>query len=61
MSYSTYEDARARETELLRSAQKVKVGSVPRSEDEPVFRLSRILELVRARGARARKPAVGRA
>jgi hypothetical protein len=61
MPYSTYEDARAREAELMRSAQKVKIGSVPREERRPIASLSRILEIVRLRPSRAQKPAIGKA
>jgi len=61
MPYSTYEDARAREAELMRSAQSVKVGSVPREERRPMVSLSRILEIVRGRSGRAQKPAIGKA
>ena len=61
MPYSSYEDARAREAELLRSAQRVKVGSVPRGEERPRFTLSRLVELVRSRHAAAHKPAVTKA
>ena len=61
MPYSTYEDARAREAELMRSAQKVKIGSVPREERRSIVSLSRFLEIVRLRPSRAQKPAVGKA
>jgi hypothetical protein len=61
MPYSSYEDARAREVELLRSAQRVKVSSVPRGEHRPVFTLSRLVKLLAGRRRRAHKPAVTRA
>lgn len=61
MPYSTYEDARAREAELLRLARKSTVGSVPRRERRPSFRPSRILQFIRGRHGAAQKPAVGRA
>jgi hypothetical protein len=61
MPYSSYEDARAREAELLRSAQRVKIGSVPCGEHRPVFTLSRLVQLVRGRRIGARRPAVTRA
>jgi hypothetical protein len=61
MPYSTYEDARARESELMRSARRVTVGTVPREERKPLFRLSRVLEIVLGRHGRARKPAVTKA
>jgi len=57
MPYSSYEDARAREAELLRSAQRVKIGSVPRGEHRPVFTLSRLVQLLGGRRGRAHKPA----
>jgi len=60
MPYSTYEDARAREAELLHSARRTTVGSVPRRERRPSFLLSRILGIVRWRHGAARKPAIGR-
>lgn len=59
MPYSSYEDARAREAELLQSAQRVKIGSAPRGEHRPVFTLGGLMRLLGAR--RARKPAVTRA
>jgi hypothetical protein len=59
MVYS-YEEARAREAELLRSAQRVKVASVPRAEERPRFSLSRLVKLVRVHDG-AHKPAVTRA
>lgn len=61
MPYSTYEDARAREAELMRSAQRVKVDSVPREESRPIVSLSRILGILRGRHGRAQKPAIGKA
>jgi hypothetical protein len=61
MPYSTYEEARAREAELMRSAQRVKVGSVPRLESRPIVSLSRILGILRGRHGRAQKPAIGKA
>jgi len=60
MSYSSYEDARAREAELLRSARKHTVGSEPRPERRSGFPFSRLLEIVHLRQAPAQKPAVGR-
>jgi hypothetical protein len=60
MPYSTYEDARAREAELMRSAQRVKVDSVPRVESRPIVSLSRILGILRGRHGRAQKPAIGK-
>jgi hypothetical protein len=60
MPYSTYEDARAREAELLRSAQNLKIGAAPRSERRAVFSPSRILEILRGRHGAMRKPAAGR-
>jgi hypothetical protein len=61
MPYSTYEDARAREAELMRSAQRVKIGSIPREKRRPIVSLSRILEILRGRHGRAQKPAIGKA
>lgn len=61
MPYSTYEDARAHERELLRLAQKHKIGSVPRRERRSIFRANRILSVMRERYAAVRKPAVGHA
>jgi hypothetical protein len=61
MTYSTYEDARAREVELLRSAQKFKIGSEPTRHRRPLIRLDTILLAMREHRAAARKPAVGRA
>jgi hypothetical protein len=61
MPYSSYEDARAREAELLQSARRVKIGSVPHGEHRPIFTLSRLVQLVRGRRAGARRPAVTRA
>jgi hypothetical protein len=59
--YSTYEDARARERELLQLAQRDKVGpSGPKRERRPLFRLSvgRFVEALRERySATASKPA----
>ena len=60
MNYS-YEEARRREAELMRSAQRVTVSRTPRQEKGPSIRLSRILELVHVRHVGARKPAVGNA
>lgn len=57
MVYS-YEEARAREAELLRSAQRTTVVSVPRREGRRTFGVSRILQLVRGRSEGVRKPAV---
>jgi len=61
MPYSSYEDARAREAELLRSAQRVKVGAVPRGDDRSRFTLNRLVQFVRRHGVGAHKPAVTRA
>jgi hypothetical protein len=61
MPYSTYEDARARELELLGSARKLKIGPVPRRDRPPLIRLDRILAAIRERYATTRKPAIGRA
>jgi hypothetical protein len=58
MIYS-YEEARRREAELMRSAQRVTVSRSPRQEKQPSTRLSRILGLVRVRHVGTRKPAVG--
>jgi ribosomal 50S subunit-associated protein YjgA (DUF615 family) len=49
MSYPTYEDARARERELLRSAQKHKVSSVPRQERRSIFQVHSVLASIRER------------
>jgi len=59
MPYSTYEDARAREAELLRSARSVKIGAVPQRERRAVFSPSRFLEILRRHAGEGRKPAVG--
>jgi hypothetical protein len=61
MPYSTYEDARAREAELMRSAQSVKIGSVPREERRAIVSVSRIVGIVLGRHGRARRPAVTKA
>lgn len=57
MVYS-YEEARAREAELLRSAQRTTVASVPRREGRRTFGISRIVQLVRRRPEGVRRPAV---
>jgi hypothetical protein len=59
MPYSTYEDARAREAELLRSAQRFMVGAVPRRQRRAVFNASRIVGMLRRRDGAVRKPATG--
>jgi len=59
MSYSTYEDARAREAELLRSAQSFKIGAVPRRQRRPVFKANRIFGILARRHGAVRKPAAG--
>jgi hypothetical protein len=59
MPYSTYEDARAREAELLRSAQSLKIGAVPRQQRRAVFSASRIVGVLRRRDGAVRKPAAG--
>ena len=60
MPYSTYEDARARERELLSLAQKHRIGSEPRRERRSIFRPNRILAALRQGRVPVRKPAVGR-
>jgi hypothetical protein len=61
MSYSSYEDARAREQELLLLAQRHRIGSEPRHERPSLFQPSHILAALRKRYVTARRPAVGRA
>jgi hypothetical protein len=61
MSYSTLEDARDRERELLSLARKHRIGSEPRRERRSIFRPNQILAGLRKRYAPARTPAVGRA
>jgi len=60
MPYSTYEDARAHERELLSIAQRQRIGSEPRRARRPFFNMNEILAALRGRPAPARKPAVGR-
>jgi hypothetical protein len=60
--YSTYDDARARERELLQLAQKSKIGpsGPPRERSSRVRpKLSRVLAALRY--AAGRRPAIGRA
>jgi hypothetical protein len=60
MPYSTYEDARAHERELLRLAQKQRIGSEPRRARRSFFNVDKILAALRRRPEPTRKPAVGR-
>lgn len=57
MQYSL-EEARARETELLRSARTHRVASVPRQERRTGLTFSRLVGIVRWRHAEAQKPAI---
>lgn len=62
--YSTYDDARARERELLHLAQRHEIGAPgPRRAWGSLFQLktSKVLTALRERYAAARKPAIGRA
>jgi hypothetical protein len=62
--YSTYEDARARERELLHLARKTEIGVPgPRRGWSFLFRLNtrKFLTALRERSGTARKPAIGRA
>jgi hypothetical protein len=60
MPYSTYEDARACERELLSLAQKQRIGSEPRRARRSFFSADKILAALRRRPEPAREPAVSR-
>jgi hypothetical protein len=60
MPYSTYEDARAHERELLSLAQKQRIGSEPRRARRSFFNVDKILAALRRRPEPAREHAVGR-